>query len=422
MNYDECMKTVFAIVLIAAGGVLGVLAFDPHRDVGCIWSQARDLATEQREGWRCIHYAAARDDVSAIEAGLDTGLAPDVRTPQGQTPLNIAAEYGSLEAARTLIRRDAQLEARDGRNGFTALHWAAERYRPAIARALIAAGAKVNAENKWQQTPLWVAAWQAEQANTEIAHILVAAGADIARTDHKHNTPLIMAARAGHRPMIDYLLELGADIEARNDQGRGPLFQAVAGGHADAVRLLLARGAEPNAKAAGVAPLALALERGDRASADLLVANGATDYKRYAAQAAMARGKKAYADEDYAAAIDEFSAAIALRSDSAEPYYRRGLAFAANGARHEAELDLHQALDLEPAHGEAQEALARLYVDDGRYERAISALEPLLEHEPDNARALYLLAESRSGLGDPSRASGHFHRACTLGFQPACGR
>ncbi|MES1930660.1 ankyrin [Salinisphaera dokdonensis CL-ES53] len=416
------MKWVFAIVLIAVAGALGVLAVDPHMDIGCVVAKARDVTKEERKDWQCIHHAAARDDVGAVRASLDNGLSPNVRTPDGQTPLNVAAEYGSLDVVRALIGRDAELEARDGRNGFTALHWAAKRYHPAVARALIAAGAKVNAENKWKQTPLWVAAWQPDQGNTEMAHILVAAGADIGRTDHKDNTPLIMAARSGHRPMIGYLLDLGATIEARNDQGRRALFQAVAGGHPDAVRLLLARGADPNAGAGGVAPLALALEDGRREIAELLTANGATGYRQYAADAALKRGRNAYADGDYDAAIDEFSAAIALQSDSADAYYRRGLAFAGKGAQHEAEIDLRQSLSLNDDNGEARETLARLYVDEGNYESAVTALEHLLAKEPDNARALYLLAESRSGLGEPSQASGHFHRACTLGFQPACSR
>lgn len=422
MAYDADMKTVFAIVLIAAGAALGVLALDPHMDIGCAWAEARDAITGQHAGWQCIHQAAMRDDASAVRAGLDNGLSPDVRTQRGQTPLIIAAEYGSTSVAKLLISRRAQLEARDGRNGFTALHWSARNYHPAIARALIAAGARVNAENKWQQTPLWVAAWQPEQGNTEIAHILVAAGADISRPDHKHNTPLLMAARSGHVSMIAYLLDLDAHIEAHNDNGRRPLFQAVAGGHRDAVRLLLARGADPNAKAAGVAPLALALDQGDRPIAGLLAANGAVGYKRYAADAAMTRGKRAYANDDHDAAIQAFSAAIALRSTSAQAYYRRGLAFAANGATRNAEMDLRQALSIDSNNAETQEALARLYVDDSRYERAIGALEPLLAHHPDNARALYLLAESRRGLGDSSQASAHFTRACALGFEPACGR
>lgn len=416
------MKTLLVIVGLGLAGMLAALALDPYRDVNCMVSRAIDTVREQHDGWHCLHYAAARDDAGALATALDQGLSVNLRTSAGQTPLNIAAEYGSLEVVRALLHRDAQLEARDGRNGFTALHWAAEAYHPAIARALIAAGAQPNAANKWEQTPLWVAAWQPEQGNTEIAHILVAAGADPSRPDHKHNTPLIMAARSGHQPMIGYLLDLGADIEARNDQGRTALFQAIVGDHEKTVRLLLARGANPEAAAGGVMPLAYALDHERRDIAALLVANGATGYERYAADAAMKRGRQALAEANFDRAIDEFSAAIALQANRVEAYYRRGEAFAARGDRDQAEQDYRQAITLQPDHADAQEALARLYVDDGNYERAIGALEPLLEDQPDNPRALFLMAESRNALGDASKASTYFERACTLGFQPACGR
>lgn len=416
------MKTLLAILILGIGAGLGAMALDPQRDALCIASQARDAVRERHAKWHCIHYAAARNDAAAIRASLDDGVAIDRRTERGQTSLNIAAQYGSYDAVRTLIARNAELEARDGANGFTALHWAAERYHPAIARALIAAGAQVDAANKWQQTPLWIAAWQPEQGNTEIAHILVHAGADIARTDHKANTPLLMAAVSGHRPMVDYLLSRGAAIDARNNQGRTPLFQAVNNRHGQTVRLLLARGANPNTQAAGVAPLAKALENGDQNIADLLVANGATGYEQYAARAAMARGKKAYRAQDYETAIQAFSAAIALGGDDSDPYYRRALAFKARGAYQDAEMDLRQALTLDDRHDEAREALARLYVDDGRHDRARTALERLIEHDPNNARALYLLAESHDALGEASRAGTLFAKACDLGFQPACQR
>ncbi|GAB3678336.1 ankyrin repeat domain-containing protein [Salinisphaera aquimarina] len=416
------MKFLLAAILIAGAAALGVLALDPTMDAACAASRIRDRVGDRHHDWQCIHYAAARGSVSAVEAALANGVSKNLRTRRGQTPLILAAENGRLDIVRRLIQADAQLEARDGRNGFTALHWAAERYRPAIARALIAAGAAVNAENKWNQTPLWQASWQADQGNTEIAHILVSGGADIHRADEHGNTPLLMAARAGHRPMVDYLLTLGADIEARNDHGRTPLYQAVAGGHADCVRLLLARGADPNRSAAGIAPLQLALDKSEREIADLLQANGATDYSRYAAMAAMKHGRMAYTDGDYPGAIRAFGAAITMQPQLADAYYRRGLAFKASGALSDARADLSEALALDAGNNDAREALARLYVDTGDYQRALAPLGRLLDDQPDNARALYLLGESRHGLGDVSSASDYFSQACGLGFKPACSR
>lgn len=416
------MKWIFAAIVIALAGVLGVLAFDPHMDAFCAVSRLRDHAADRHAQWQCIHYAAARGDRAAVRSGLDHGVRINLRTADGQTPLMLAARNGHLVIVRDLIARHAGLEARDARNGFTALHWAADRYHPAIVRALIAAGANVDAANKWEQTPLWQASWQADQGNTEIAHILIAGGANFRHADDHGNTPLLMAARAGHRPMIDYLLSLGADMAARNDRGQTPLYQAVAGHHAEAVRLLLARGADPDARVGGVAPLALALKADDPRIADLLQANGATGYRSFAATAALNKGRRAYTDGDYKNAIGLFGRAVELQPDRAEAYYRRGLARSALGETDEAAIDLREAITRDGSLQDAREALARLYVDNGDYAQAIDPLDRLIDAQPDNARALYLLGESQSGLGDPEQAGGYFSRACTLGFQPACAR
>ncbi|MES1925683.1 ankyrin repeat domain-containing protein [Salinisphaera sp. T31B1] len=416
------MKYVLAGFAIALTAALGVIAFDPHMDIRCAVSTIHDRATDKHRGWQCLHYAAARGDRAGVESILDNGLSVNLRTRRGRTPLILAAQHGHLGVVHALLARHAGLEARDGQNGFTALHWAADRYHPAIARALLVHGARVDAANKWNQTPLWQAAWQTDQANTEIAHILVAAGADFDHPDIHGNTPLLMAARAGHRPMIAYLLDLGADINARNRQGQTPLYQAVAGGHPGAVRLLLARGAPPDAAVVGQTPLARAVTDDRPEIIDLLRANGATGYRRYAAERALRRGRAAYTDGRYADAVAAFSDAIAFQPDQAQAYYRRGLARAATGASEPAAADLRAAIAYDDQLHAAREALARLYVDHGDFARAIAPLGRLVAAEPDNPRALYLLGESRRGLGEAERAGPYFAKACALGFEPACSR
>lgn len=422
LSYYGGMKWLLAVLALAVGAALAALAYDPRTDAICALARIRDAVTGDRVGWQCLHYAAARGDRRAVRAALEHGALHDARNWQGQTPLMLAAMHGRLALVQELIRRGAQLEARDGGNGFTALHWAADRQHPAIARALIAAGAQVDARNRWQQTPLWQTSWQADQGNTEIAHILVAAGADIHAADDQGNSPLLMAARAGHEPMVDYLLELGADIEHPNHRGRTPLFQAVAGNHPDSVRLLLARGADANTRAEGTAALALAFNEDRLQIADLLRANGATGYPRYAAAAAFERGRHAYTAGDYDAAVRAFGDAITLRPEMSGFHYARGLAFMARGAAPEAETDLTEALRLNDDNDRAREALARLYVDHGAHDRAIAILNDLLERQPENARALYLLGESQHSGGETARARAHFRRACALGFEPACGQ
>ncbi|MBI3912462.1 MAG: ankyrin repeat domain-containing protein [Armatimonadetes bacterium] len=61
-------------------------------------------------------------------------------------------------------------------------------------------------------------------------------------------TPLTLAARSGHTPIIQVLLEHGAGVNARGLWRRTALMEAVLGGHVDTVEALLDHGADVNAR------------------------------------------------------------------------------------------------------------------------------------------------------------------------------
>jgi len=92
-----------------------------------------------------------------------------------------------------------------------------------------------------------------------MAETLLAAGALIEAKDRFGNTPLIHAAREGRLTVISALLAHGADINHRNVAGSSALFQAIERKRADAALLLLERGADPNLPGrSGATPLAAA--------------------------------------------------------------------------------------------------------------------------------------------------------------------
>jgi hypothetical protein len=249
---------IFLVLVLMITAVLGAALASPQVDATCLAQRALHLGDDDRDRWSCLHYAAARGDVRAVEHILGEGGDVDTRNAAGRTPLAEAAKRGRLAAVRTLLRHGAEVDVYDTQSGFTPLHLAAEGNHAAVVRRLLAASASVDARNQWDQTPLWQTAWQAWHGNTEVAHILVARGARIDVTDDKGHTPLHMAARAGHTPMVAFLLDAGADLEHRSDKGLTPLYQAVTGGHPDTVRLLLERGADPEVRADGVSALELA--------------------------------------------------------------------------------------------------------------------------------------------------------------------
>jgi uncharacterized protein len=56
-------------------------------------------ASVQREGWTPLHYAASGPDPKVVGLLLDRGAAIDARSPNGTTPLMMAARYGAIDAA-----------------------------------------------------------------------------------------------------------------------------------------------------------------------------------------------------------------------------------------------------------------------------------------------------------------------------------
>ena len=94
-------------------------------------------------------------------------------------------------------------------------------------------------------------------------------------------TPLQLAAGAGHRDVVQFLLANGADAKAKDIAGDAPLHWAArtaisSGDHRDIAELLVASGADPNAKNRdSETPLHKAAFWGQKEVAQFLLASGA---------------------------------------------------------------------------------------------------------------------------------------------------
>ena len=197
-----------------------------------------------------------------VAAILPAALAAQDTLPAADERLLAAAGDGRAEAVRSLLEEGADVNVARG-DGLTPLHLAAENGHLAVAEALVAAGAAIDAGTRiGRYTPLHVAARAGRGA---VALRLLEAGADPnARTTNSGVTALHLAAGAtGGRPAVAALLDHGADPNAREaSAGQTPLFFAAAANRAAVVDLLLAAGADPGVATAAVEVLpALARDR-----------------------------------------------------------------------------------------------------------------------------------------------------------------
>jgi ankyrin repeat protein len=148
-----------------------------------------------------------------------------------------ACVAGRTGAVLADIDRDPSLLKSHGSDGWTPLHLAAFFGHIDLAASLIDRGADVNARstNGLNNAPLHAAA---AGGHTDLVTLLLERGADVNARQEGGWTALHAAAQAGNRRMAEILLASGGDAAVRAANNQLPLDLALSRGHADVAALL----------------------------------------------------------------------------------------------------------------------------------------------------------------------------------------
>ena len=154
-----------------------------------------------------------------------------------------AATVGDEMRLREMLEDDAGMANVYSPEGWTPLHLAAHFGHTSAVRSLLDAGADVHARSKNELANQPLHAAVAGQASLELLALLLDAGADVNATQHGGFTPIQATAQNGDLAATELLLARGANPSARADDGQMALAFAMEGGHEDVARLLHEYGA-----------------------------------------------------------------------------------------------------------------------------------------------------------------------------------
>jgi hypothetical protein len=176
--------------------------------------------------------AAAGVQVPLVHTLVDFGADVEGRgRGEWTSPLATALAFGFIDAARALVERGARVH--------TVATAAGLGRRDDVQRLLAAAGSLDRHR---------ALALAAQHGHVEIVRLLLDAGEDPNRYNpkgnHGHSTPLHQAVLAGHRPVVELLIDRGARLDTRDTIYQGtPLGWALYSNNAPLAAYLEARGA-----------------------------------------------------------------------------------------------------------------------------------------------------------------------------------
>uniref|UniRef100_A0A8C7TQE6 Kinase D-interacting substrate 220b n=1 Tax=Oncorhynchus mykiss TaxID=8022 RepID=A0A8C7TQE6_ONCMY len=213
------------------------------------------------------------ENLAALKAHLDKFKEVDGRSDNGQTPLMLASEQGSIEIVQELIRRGANVNL-DDVDCWSALICAAKEGHVEVVKELLESSAYIEHRDMGGWTALMWAAykglnqitihvilltrlmaflyfvypiiWAAGRGHAEIVQVLLENGAKVNCSDKYGTTPLIWAARKGNFDCVMHLLENGADVDQEGANSMTALIVAVKGGFPEVVKELLKRNPNVN--------------------------------------------------------------------------------------------------------------------------------------------------------------------------------
>ena len=189
--------------------------------------------------------AAKQNVASRTNEATDNNGTINALDEHGFTQLIEAAKSNSLDVAKLLIDKGADVNLKDDNTGATALMHAVGHGNLDMVKLLIENKADINAVDKASQTALMIAAMN---GYPEIAKLLIEKGADINLQEWYKMNALMFALSHSKLDVAKLLIEKGIDVNAKDLTGETALMMTAEGNFPDIAKMLIDKGADINAK------------------------------------------------------------------------------------------------------------------------------------------------------------------------------
>lgn len=166
----------------------------------------------------------AEANIGRAQSLLESGANPN-KFRNGYTALHNAAERGSTRGVELLITYGSNVQLKTRPHQEIALHLATYNGDVSKVRLLVKQRANVNTQNVDGDTTLHLAVLRC--LTTEALELLLRNGESTKIKSRNGNTPLQYAISLGLEEKARLLLENGADPNAQDQRGRTPLHQAI---------------------------------------------------------------------------------------------------------------------------------------------------------------------------------------------------
>lgn len=225
-----------------------------------------------------VRAAMLCDDV-AVAAALDAGVSANYASTQGDsrmTALMWAASEGNVPIAKALLAAGADVNATNN-TGHTALVYAFDNLPTTKPRPAPPAGFPGLTGKDAKKAPKQIEIRARVTGHAGVAKLLLVAGANPAVVSPYGETMLHLAARKGYPGLIDLLVSRGLDVNAvSTGYKHTAMHLAAIDNHAESIRVLAGLGADVDAKnVVGWTPLLWAAATGNVDALTALVEVGA---------------------------------------------------------------------------------------------------------------------------------------------------